>query len=460
MAMGIDGLVSGLDTTSLIDALINAEAGTQRILSTKVGTTQKLVTDLQTLNSSVAALASNATSWSTVDKLRSVTASSSASSVAVTADATTTPGTLSFTVDRLAKPQVSVTAAMTAWTGGSTVTLVDAAGAKKEVATGSSLADLAANINSAGAGVTATLVASGTDPGSGDPRYRLQLSGATGAAGAFSFYAGTAAEVTAGTATDLLAAPGAATVSSAQDAAITLWAGTSVAQEITSTSNVFADVLPGVDVTVSAVEASPVTLTVARSSNTATAAATNLVGAVNTILTSIRTKSAVTSTTGTDGTPAVSAGSFTGDGMVRTLGSALSRAVMDPVGGASPSTIGITVTRTGSIEFDATKFSAALAADPAGTQNMLAQISSRIAGVADAASNKVDGTITQRITSKQSQVTDLQKQISDWDDRLAVRRSRLEAVYAQMETALSALQSQSSWLTAQLATTTTSGSAK
>lgn len=458
MALGIDGLVSGLDTTSLIDALINAEAGTQRILSTKVSTTQKLVTDLQSLNSSVAALASNAASWSTVDKLRSVTASSSASSIAVTADATTTPGTLSFTVERLAKPQVSVTAPMTAWTGGSTVTLVDAAGVATEIAAGSSLADLAANINAAGTGVTATLVASGTDPGSGDPRYRLQLSGATGAAGAFTFSDGTAADIAGGTATDLLAEPGAATVSGAQDAAITLWAGTTAAQQITSTSNAFADILPGVDVTVSAVEASPVTITVARSSSTATNAATNLVGAVNTILTSIRTKSAVSSTTGTDGTPSVSAGSFTGDGMVRTLGDALSRAVMDPIGGASPSTIGITVTRTGSIELDATKFAAALAADPAGTQGMLAQISSRIADVADAASNKVDGTITQRITSKQSQVTDLQKQISDWDDRLTVRRSRLESVYAQMETALSALKSQSSWLSAQLSTTTTSGS--
>lgn len=458
MAMGIDGLVSGLDTTSLIDALINAEAGTQRILSTKVGTTQKLVTDLQSLNSSVATLAANAKSWSTADKLRSVTAASSTSTVAVAADATATPGSLTFTVDRLAKPQISVTAAMTAWTGGSTVTLVDAAGVKKEVAAGASLADLAANINSAGTGVTATLVASGTDPGTGDPRYRLQLNGATGAAGAFSFYDGTAADVTGGTATDLLAAPGAATVSTAQDAAVTLWAGTSAAQQITSTSNGFTDLLPGVDITVSAVESSPVTLNVTRSTSTATNAATNLITGVNSILTSIRTKSAVSTTTGADGSPAVSSGSFTGDGQVRALSASLSRAVMDPIGGASPSTIGITITRTGSIELDATKFAAALAADPTTTQGMLAQISARVAGVADEASNKIDGALTTRITNKQSSITDLQKQISNWDDRLATRRSRLESVYAKMETALSALQSQSSWLTSQLSTD--SGSSK
>jgi flagellar hook-associated protein 2 len=132
---------------------------------------------------------------------------------------------------------------------------------------------------------------------------------------------------------------------------------------------------------------------------------------------------------------------------------------MDPIGGASPSTIGITITRTGSIELDASKFAAALAADPAKTQDVLAQISARIADVAGEASNKIDGTITQRITSKQSSITGLQKQIADWDDRLAVRRTRLESVYAQMETALSALQPQSSWLTSQLSSTS-SGSSK
>ncbi len=36
MAMGTDGLVSGLDTPALINSLIKAEAGTQALLSKKV----------------------------------------------------------------------------------------------------------------------------------------------------------------------------------------------------------------------------------------------------------------------------------------------------------------------------------------------------------------------------------------------------------------------------------------
>lgn len=457
MAMGIDGLVSGLDTTALIDSLIKAEAGTQTILAKKVSKSQSLVTDLQSLNSALSALTTNAAGSSTVDKLRGATATSSASSVKVTADATATAGSLSFRVDRLAQSQVSVTAAMTAWTGGSTLTLVDGAGAHHEVAAGSSLEELAANINAAGTGVTATLVAAGTDAGTGGPKFRLQLAGPSGAAGAFSLYDGTSADVTGATATDVLAASGAATVSTAQDAAVTLWAGTGAAQEITSSTNVFTDLLPGVDVTLTAAEASPVTLTVARSDATVSSAANALVTGVNSILTAIKTKSAVTATTGANGS-AVSAGSFTGDRMVRDIASQLSNAVMDPIGGVSPSSIGITITRTGTIEFDSAAFASAMAKDPTGTMNTVAAISARVETVGKAASNTTDGAITERITGQQSTIKDLQERISDWDDRLAVRRQRLISTYAAMETALSGLNSQSAWLASQLGQT--SGSSK
>jgi Flagellar capping protein len=458
MAMGIDGLVSGMDTTALIDALINAEAGSQRLLSSKVTKTQSLVTDLQSLNSALANLTTNAAGSSTVDKLRGVTASSSASGVTVAAKATATPGSLTFRVDQLAQSQVSVTAAQTSWSGGPTLTLVDGAGAHHEIEAGASLAELAANINAAGTGVTATLVAAGTDTVTGEPKYRLQLAGPSGAAGAFALYDGTSAEVTAATATDVLAAPGAATVSAAQDARVTLWAGTGAEQEITSATNVFADLLPGVDVTLKTVESAPVTITIGRSDATVSAAANAIVTGVANILTTIKTKAAVTASTGAGGTSTTSAGTFTGDRAVRDVAAKLTNAVMDPVNGVSPSTIGITITRTGTIEFDATAFASAMAKDAAGTMAAVAAISARVEAAGKEASNSVDGTITQKITGQQSTIKDLQQRISDWDDRLATRRARLISTYAAMETALSGLQSQSAWLSAQLSTTTTGGS--
>jgi len=457
MAMGIDGLVSGLDTTSLIDALIKAEAGSQRLLATKVTKAQNYITDLQSLNSALAALTTNAAGASTVDKLRGMSATSSASSVTVTAEATATPGTLTFQVDRLAQAQVSVTAAMSQWQGGPTLTLVDGAGVHREVAAGDSLAELAANINSSGSGVSATVVAAGVDGVTGDPVYRLQLAGPLGASGGFALYDGTSADVTADLAPDVFAASGAATVSTAQDAAITLWAGTGAAQQITSSSNSFTDVLPGVGLTVSAVEASPVTLSIARSDTSVVNGVKAVVTGVSDILATIRTKSTVTTRTGGTGA-ATSAGSFTGDRATRDLASKLSSAVMDPIAGASPSAIGITITRTGTLEFDATAFADAMARDAAGTMSAVAAIAARVEAVGKEASNTVDGTITQKITGQQSTVKDLQERISDWDDRLAVRRARLISTYAAMETALSGLQSQSAWLASQLGTTPSGGS--
>ena len=57
MSMAIDGLVSGLDTTSLINSLMQVDAVPQTLLKNKVTATQSMVTALQGLNSKVADLA-------------------------------------------------------------------------------------------------------------------------------------------------------------------------------------------------------------------------------------------------------------------------------------------------------------------------------------------------------------------------------------------------------------------
>ena len=68
----------------------------------------------------------------------------------------------------------------------------------------------------------------------------------------------------------------------------------------------------------------------------------------------------------------------------------------------SPSEIGISITKTGTMEFDATKFAAALAADPAGTAAKVQEIAGRIATAATTGSDKYNGTLTTTITGQQS----------------------------------------------------------
>ena len=162
-------------------------------------------------------------------------------------------------------------------------------------------------------------------------------------------------------------------------------------------------------------------------------------------------KSAVTSTTNTSGT-STTAGIFAGDSAVRSVNQNILSAASLPVGTPprSPSEIGISITKTGTMEFDEKKFSAALAADPAGTAAKVQEIATRVAAAATTASDKYDGTLTKKITGQQSEVRDLADRISDWDTRLESRKATLQRTYSGLEVALSNMQAQQSWLTAQL----------
>ncbi|MFF1572684.1 flagellar filament capping protein FliD [Leifsonia sp. NPDC058292] len=461
MGMAVDGLISGLNTTDLINQLMQAEAIPQTLLKSKVTDSTTYITAMQALNSKIAALTDAAGKTAKPAGVDLHTATSSSTSVTVTAGVGATDGTIDFTVDKVAQSQVTVSGPLTQWPDQPPVlTFVAADGTMKQVtASSSSIADVAAAINKAGVGVSATRVAAGLDPATGDQLYRLQLSSAkTGAAGGFTAYRGTTADVTAGTATDLLTEPGAAQVRAAQDAQLTLWAGTGAAQVVTSATNTFTDVLPGVSLSVSAASTTPVTLTVARDDTALAAVASSLVSTLNDIFTYIDQKQAVSTTTNATGGTVVTAGAFTGDSTVRDATSKLTAAAQAPLDGVSPSTYGIVVASDGSISLDKDKFAAALAADPDKTKAALQAIAGRVADAAGMVSDKYDGTITTKIAGEQKTVKGLNGQISDWDLRLSDRRASLEKTYATLEVNLQKLQSQSSWLTGQLASLSTSSS--
>lgn len=453
MALGIDGLVSGLDTTSLINSLIQAEAAPQTILKSKATAQQTYVSALQTLNSSVAALATKAREASAATSLDVYAGASSSAAVTVSTTGATSAGSIEIVVGATARGMVGVTAASTSWPSDPpTLTFTSSSGATTEVtARSGSLDDVVTAVNASAAGVRAVKIASGTDA-AGEPRFRLQFTSAsTGAAGAFTVHAGSAAEVAAGSAADVLAAPGAAVTATARDASVTLWAGTSAEQVVTSSTNTFSALLPGVDVTVAATSADPVTLTVTRDAAKAAAVASDLVKGVTDLFSYISSRTAVTTTTSSTGAATVRAGAFTGDSTVRDVQQRLTSALAMPTAsGSSPSVIGLSITRTGTFELDEAAFTAALEKDPVGTQSVLAELAGRLATVAERASDKYDGTLTQTVTGQQSVATDLTKQIENWDSRLAARRAQLVKTYSALEVQLSNLQSQSNWLSGQI----------
>ncbi|MGO4121291.1 flagellar filament capping protein FliD [Arthrobacter sp. YAF16] len=434
MGISLDGLASGLDTTALISSIMQSEALPQTLLKNKSYDIQSMVSALQGLNGKVAALATQATAAAKPFALDLYAATTSSDKVVATTTAAAKAGSLDFQVTKLAQTQVTVTPKVNAVTGWPYTTMTINSGGKDFTITPASnnLDDVVTAVNAAGAGVTASKV----DVGGGD--FRIQFTATkSGAAGAF-------------TITD----PGTTftNVKTAQDAEISLWPGTTAAQTVTSSSNTFTNLLPGVSITAKDVTTTPVTLTVSRDNAGITKLASDLVDGVNGIFSLVASKTAVSTTTNTSGS-SVSAGVFAGDSTVRSVNQSILSAASLPVGTPprSPSEIGISITKTGSMEFDATKFGAALAADPAGTAAKVQELAGRIATAATNASDKYTGTLTTKITGQQSEVRDLADRISDWDMRLASRKATLQRTYSGLETALSNMKAQQSWLTSQLA---------
>ena len=451
--LGLSGLSSGLDTSGIITKLMSVESAPQTALKTTLSTTTAYRTALQSLNSSVAAIATSATSSAKSGALASFTATSDVSSVSAKASSTASSGSVSFTVDRVAQPQVSVTGTMTTWaapTDGTTkpsITIQVGSGTAKTVSAASTnLDDVVSAINGSGTGVTATKIAVGST--NGTTQYRLQLRGATGVDNGFSVYQG-----------DSTSAPALATTQTqaAQSAQITLYKNVPGAeQQVTSASNTFANLITGVDVTVSAVSTTAATVSVAADSTAATASAQALTASLITLFSGIASASAITTTTSSSGSTSATSGSvFTGDSAVRNLKDALLSAVSGAVDGKSPSSIGINLTKDGTITFDSAKFAAAMTSDPAGTTAMFQTIAGRVSTAASGASDQYTGTLTQKVASQQRTESGLSKEIDDWDRRLATIQAQYTVQFNALETALNSLSSQASYLTSQISGLTT-----
>lgn len=448
MSLAIDGLVSGLDTTALINSLMQVEAVPQTQLKNKVTATQTLISSLQALNTKVSALADLATKTSKPTALELYSTTSSSDKVTATSTTGAAPGQIDFVVTALAQAQKSVSAAMTAWPDSPPVlSIVGSDGKVTEItAASASLDDVVKAVNTSGAGIVATKVAVGA------AGFRIQLAAAaTGLAGGFTINSGS---VVGGTATPLAVT----SIATAKDAAVTLWKDTPAEQVVTSSTNTFTGLLPGVSVTVAATSADPVSITVARDDAKIAATAEGLVTALNDIFSFIDARTVVSTTTGPTGLPVTKSGVFTSDSTVRDVDRRILAAASMPVGGKSPSEIGISITKSGTMEFDGEKFAAAMAKDPVATQATLQAIATRVATVADDASDKYDGQLTTKITGQESTVRDLGNRIEDWTRRLDVRRSTLERTYSALEVQLSKLNSQSTWLTGQLSSLSGSSS--
>ena len=103
MPLAVDGLSSGLDTTALLNSLMQIEAIPQALLKRKVSGTQNTITALQQLNSSIASLAAKAKEAAKPAALDLFTAKTSSDAASATVASGASDASLNFTVSRLAQ---------------------------------------------------------------------------------------------------------------------------------------------------------------------------------------------------------------------------------------------------------------------------------------------------------------------------------------------------------------------
>jgi flagellar hook-associated protein 2 len=444
----VDGLVSGLSTSSLISSLMQVEAAPQDRLKSKVTTAQTAVTSYQSVNSKLSALKSAADDLGHLSTWRAVKPTSSSTSVTATAVGGTNnaSGTIAFDVVHLARGQIStarvdptatldVPDSLTIQIGSGTPVTIDVS--KDKTAKGISDA-----INAAGINVKSTVVTTG------GAQNVLQLTGSkTGEANAFTVTG--------------LENVGLVTAVPAQNAELQV-GGTEAegGYSVTSDSNTFTGLMAGVTLTVGK-EEKGVTVNVATDVSGIAAKFQTLVDAANAALSEISTQTAYDPST-------KKSSPLTGDFTVRQMSSSIlsfvSRGLSwddpawvddpnDPSDKASTisfgslSQLGIQLDSSGQLTFDKAKFTAAYNADPARIQT--AGIA--LADQAESLAGKQSDSITGVITGRKNEIDSMNSQIDNWDIRLAAKREALQKQYSDLETALSNLKSQSTWLSGQIA---------
>ena len=440
----VDGLASGLNTSDIIKQLLQLERQPQVRLQTRQRATETAITALRALNTKFLSIGTAAeklgapkptaipSSTTPSDWAMVKATSSDATRVSASAVTGAPTASLSFHVKQLATAATGQSAGTwsstaDAFGSGTSVTLTKN-GVTTWIPTGTgSLADTAAAINKANAGVTASVVQT-------VPRtYVLAMSATTsGSAGDFTLADGAGAVVV--------------RAENGLDAELDV-GGVSV----TRSSNTINDVLEGVTLTLSKPSASdpPVTVSVTKDTEGVAERVAALVEAANAAAKELK------SLTSADPV-AKTRGQLYGDSSVRALVDQIRTAVTG--GTADAASAGVTVSRDGTIVLDKDVLLKALAADPAAVEASLGKdgMAGRLQKLVHAASRSAtdpqgSGVLTRAVENREGLVTGLKTSIVGWDNRLARREQTLQRQYASLERALGSVQSQGQWLSGQLA---------
>ena len=346
----LSGLASGVDTNAIVQGLMQVERNPIVLLNQRKGQAQERVDAWSQITSRFSSLRTTVDDLKTLDQFDKMVKASSSNTdaVEVTATGAAVKGTFAFTVDQLAtNHQVVADAAFASSAdsvGAGTLTLtVGGVDHTFDTTAGTTVANLAQQINAGGVGVSAQALKVN------ESTVRLVLTASqTGAASEF-------------TASGTQATLNAFSVGQqGQDAQLTVGSGAG-ALTVTRATNTVTDLVDGLTLELESAAASPVTVEVERDLDAAVSTVREVVDALNNVMTSINELTSYDAESQT-------AAPLLGDGTLRSIQSRLVDQVTNVIGSLSGSysyaaSIGIELTAKGEFTLDEARLREALEDD-------------------------------------------------------------------------------------------------
>ncbi|MEF3168905.1 MAG: flagellar filament capping protein FliD [Deltaproteobacteria bacterium] len=462
MGIGVSGLMSGLDTESILGKLMEIERRPITLLQSREAAFQAKISAVGTLKAALSEFRSTASALSDTDAFRAMKAVSGNEDVlAVSATNEAQAGTWQVRVDALAQAEQKRSAAFTGadvQVGTGTITIQVGSDPSVDIAIDTehaTLSGIAQAVNAADAGVTAAVV----DDGNGN--FYLTLSSQkTGAANTISF---TIADDdgnndNASGLSALYTDPAAHSLTvtqAARNAAITV---NGIAVE--RADNTFDDLIQGVSMTLKKADtASTFTVTVTKDTDAAVKKVQAFVDGYNKLVDSLRKLTGYDADTKT-------AGALQGDSIARGIGSRLLSVMRGKVEGVADELngldrLGIEVDRNGKLSLDSSRFIQAIEEAPEDVSRYFGNdeegnegIALRVEGFLDGYLSGTDGVLASREKGLKASVEKIQDQVEAIETRLLKREENLRRQFEALEMLLSSYQSTSGQLSQQLASIT------
>lgn len=462
MAISFGGLGNGVDFGQVVSELAKVQRLPIDALNAKKKDLQTKLTDYGTLGNKLLALQSAANALRLPNSFdRTTTTVSDETKMTAQAGAGAATGSYTVQVTQLAKAHqitnsaakaVSATTTSIVSGGSGTFTFKVGSGANQTVtlSDGATLDDLRSAINDLGAGVTASVINTGTVS---TPAYRLTLTAtATGAANAVTVVA----DSTSLDLTNTSGTGGSSTLQAGQNAIVVIGEPDQTTISIERESNVISDAIPDVTLTlksktVTTPTPEPVTVNITTDPDSVKTNIQTLATAYNDIVKFVNERTTYDISTKTGGI-------FFNESTAKSVLSQLRTALSGEVGGLSTykslGAVGFKTERDGTVTIDDAKLDAALASNYSATKALFVTQTTS-SGIADRVVKAVDfldaidtGSFTIRKTSITSQISKLTDEIGRKEDIASQYEERLRLQFASLDSLLQKLQSQTSALKA------------